>query len=57
VLVRPTRLTDEPARGTYQVSVGWAEVPEGISRADVATFMLEQLQGRRYVRLSPVVGG
>jgi hypothetical protein len=57
VLVRPTRLTDEPARGSYQVSVGWAEVPEGISRADVARFMLEQVQGRRYVRLSPVLGG
>jgi putative NADH-flavin reductase len=57
VLVRPTRLTDEPARGAYQVSVGWSEVPEGISRADVATFMLEQLQSRRYVRLSPVLGG
>jgi putative NADH-flavin reductase len=57
VLIRPTQLTDEPARGSYQVSVGWAEVPEGISRADVATFMLEQVQGRRYVRLSPVLGG
>ncbi|MDY7225761.1 NAD(P)-dependent oxidoreductase [Hyalangium rubrum] len=57
VLVRPTQLTDEPARGAYQVSVGWAEVPEGISRADVATFMLEQLRSRRYVRLSPVLGG
>lgn len=57
VLVRPTRLTDEPARQNYEVSVGWAEVPEGISRADVATFMLEQVQGRRYVRLSPVIGG
>jgi putative NADH-flavin reductase len=57
VLVRPSRLTDDPARGAYQVSVGWAEVPEGISRADVATFMLEQLQARRYVRLSPVLGG
>jgi hypothetical protein len=57
VLVRPTRLTDEPQRGTYQVSVGWAEVPEGISRADVATFMLEQAEGRRYIRLTPVLGG
>jgi len=57
VLVRPTRLTDEPARGSYQVSVGWTEVPEGISRADVARFMLEQLQSRRYIRLSPVLGG
>jgi putative NADH-flavin reductase len=57
VLVRPTLLTDEPARGTYQVSVGWAEVPEGISRADVATFMLEQIESRRYVRLTPVLGG
>jgi putative NADH-flavin reductase len=57
VQVRPTRLTDEPSRGSYQVSVGWAEVPEGISRADVATFMIEQLQSRRFVRLSPVLGG
>ncbi|WP_224367705.1 NAD(P)-dependent oxidoreductase [Hyalangium versicolor] len=57
VLVRPTRLTNEPARKSYQVSVGWTEVPDGISRADVAMFMLEQLQNRRYVRLSPVLGG
>lgn len=57
VLVRPTRLTNEPARQSYQVSVGWAEVPESISRADVAMFMLEQLQSRRYIRLSPVLGG
>jgi len=57
VLVRPTRLTNDPARGSYQVSVGWAEVPEGISRGDVARFMLEQLKNRRYIRLSPVVGG
>lgn len=57
VLVRPTRLTDDASRRSYQVSVGWAEVPEGIPRADVAAFMLEQLQGRRYIRLSPVLGG
>jgi putative NADH-flavin reductase len=57
VLVRPTLLTDAPARGSYQVSVGWADVPEGISRADVARFMLEQVQSRRYIRLSPVLGG
>jgi uncharacterized protein YbjT (DUF2867 family) len=57
VLVRPTRLTHEPARGSYEVSVGWTEVPEGISRADVARFMLEQLRNRRYIRLSPVLGG
>ncbi|MFL5348858.1 MAG: NAD(P)-dependent oxidoreductase [Hyalangium sp.] len=57
VLVRPTRLTNEPATQSYQVSVGWTEVPEGISRADVATFMLEQLRSRRYIRLSPVLGG
>jgi hypothetical protein len=57
VLVRPTRLTNEPARGSYEVSVGWSEVPEGISRADVARFMLEQLRSRRYIRLSPVLGG
>lgn len=57
VLVRPTRLTDDAARRSYQVSVGWAEVPEGIPRADVAAFMLEQLRNRRYIRLSPVLGG
>ncbi|WP_224247238.1 NAD(P)-dependent oxidoreductase [Hyalangium gracile] len=57
VLVRPTLLTNEPARRSYQVSVGWTEVPEGIPRADVAMFMLEQLQSRRYIRLAPVLGG
>ncbi|HEX8701895.1 MAG TPA: NAD(P)H-binding protein [Myxococcaceae bacterium] len=57
VLVRPTRLTDEPARGSCQVSVGCAEPSESISRADVARFMLEQLQSRRYLRLAPVLGG
>jgi putative NADH-flavin reductase len=57
VIVRPTRLTDGPARGLYQVSIDQSKVPLRISRADVAGFMLEQLRAPRYVRKSPVIGG
>lgn len=57
VIVRPTRLTDGPASGCHQVSVDQSKVPLRIARADVAGFMLEQLQSPRYVRKSPVIGG
>jgi uncharacterized protein YbjT (DUF2867 family) len=57
VLVRPTRLTDGPARGLVQVSVDQSKVPLRIARADVAGFMLQQLRSPRFVRKSPVIGG
>jgi putative NADH-flavin reductase len=57
VIVRPTRLTEGPARGLYQVSIDQSKVPLRISRADVAEFMLEQLRAPRFVRKSPVIGG
>src|SRR5919112_6336746 len=43
VIVRPARLTDEPARGEYRVFVGGTYKAKTISRADVAAFMLARL--------------
>lgn len=57
VIVRPTRLTDGPAGKQYQVSIDQSKVPLRITRADVASFMLEQLRSPRFVRKSPVIGG
>jgi putative NADH-flavin reductase len=57
VIVRPTRLTDGPVQGSYQVSVDQSKVPLRIARADVARFMLEQLRSPKFVRKSPVIGG
>ncbi len=44
-LVRAARLTDDPATGRYQVGPGFS-LPGGtrIGRADVAAFMLDQLE-------------
>lgn len=51
-LVRPTHLSDGPATGAYHV--GFHELPRGsrvaVSRADVAAFMLGQLEDRTYLR-------
>jgi putative NADH-flavin reductase len=43
VIVRPARLTDEPAKGEYRVYLGGSYTATKISRADVAAFMLAQL--------------
>lgn len=50
-IVRPSRLTDEPATGRYQAAPGLrfsrrAHVP----RADVADFLVRELSERRFVR-------
>lgn len=50
-LVRPGHLTNGPATGRYQHGFGPnAKVRLKISRADVAEFMVEQLQDDRYLR-------
>ena len=58
VIVRPTILTNGPATGTYRVgtvlSVGW--VPH-VSRADVADFMLRQLDDVTYLRRTVGITG
>ena len=55
VIVRPARLTDEPAKGEYGVYLGGSYTAKTISRADVAAFMLAQLTDDTYVRKMPVI--
>jgi putative NADH-flavin reductase len=57
VLVRPTALTDRPARGQYRVATDGKAVPGRIARADVAAFMVDQLTSNQYLRKAPVIGG
>ena len=54
-IVRVPRLTDKP--GTGRVRAGWAGVNTGpmISRADAATFMLDQLESPAHVRQAPMI--
>ncbi|HEY9375705.1 MAG TPA: NAD(P)H-binding protein [Jiangellaceae bacterium] len=57
VIVRPPRLTNGPRRGTYRSGVdirATAVIPR-ISRADIADFMLRQLEEDQYVRQTPAV--
>jgi putative NADH-flavin reductase len=55
VIVRPARLTDEPARGEYNVFLGGSYTAKTISRGDVVAFMLAQLTDDTYVRKMPVI--
>jgi putative NADH-flavin reductase len=55
VIVRPARLTDEPAKGEYNVYLGGSYTAKTISRTDVAAFMLAQLTADTYVRKTPVI--
>jgi putative NADH-flavin reductase len=55
IIVRPARLTDEPAKGEYRVFLGGSYTATKISRADVAAFMLAQLTDDTYVRKMPVI--
>lgn len=55
IIVRPGVLTNKPPRGTYQhgVNAGSYLWPGLVSRADVADFMLKQLQDDTYLGLAP----
>ncbi len=56
IIVRPGFLTNGPARGNYRVLTDLTGVTAGrISRADVAAFMLAQLQSDQYVRRAVVL--
>lgn len=56
VIVRPTILTKGPKRGTYRVgqNLRLGILPK-ISRADVADFMLKQLQDNTYIHQVPTI--
>lgn len=53
VIVRPTGLVNEPARGELAVVVQGPVPVSRISRADVATFMLDQLTSDQYLHRTP----
>ena len=56
IIVRPGFLTNGPATRNYRVLTDLTGVTVGrISRADVAAFMLGELQSDRYLRRTPVL--
>jgi uncharacterized protein YbjT (DUF2867 family) len=56
VVVRPARLTDDPARGSVRAVTDLAAVKGGkIARADVARFVVEQLTTDTWLRRTPVL--
>ena len=56
VVVRPARLTDDPARGSVRTVTDLAAVKGGeIARADVARFVVEQLTTDTWLRRTPVL--
>lgn len=55
-IVRPPRLTDEPARGDYQLLTGGKSKVSKMARADLAAAMLDQLADGRYLHKAVVVG-
>jgi uncharacterized protein YbjT (DUF2867 family) len=56
VNVRPSRLTNGKARGSVQASLDGSQLKHGISRADVASFLIDQLTSDRWLNQSPLIG-
>ncbi len=56
VNVRPGRLTNGDARGGVKASPTGEGVKPVLARADLAAFMVEQLQSDAWVRKSPLIG-
>lgn len=56
-IVRPTRLTNGARRGHYRAGEHIPlNIASGISRADVADFMLNQVEGEEFVSKKPSLG-
>jgi putative NADH-flavin reductase len=54
VLARPPRLVDGPARGSVRVSTDRPQSVK-ISRQDLASFLLDQIDSKAYIRCAPFV--
>ena len=55
-IVLPPRLNDEPAKGTYRIDmVGLPKDGNFLSRADLAAFMLNQIDAKNTIRRSVYV--
>ncbi|MGD0839369.1 MAG: NAD(P)H-binding protein, partial [Polyangia bacterium] len=57
VIVRPTRLTNGPARHSYVAKTTIERVPASIARADVAEFMLRATETDEWLRQAVQLGG
>lgn len=56
-IVRPPRLTDGPRKGSYRAGERIPlNIASGMSRADVADFMLNQVEREEFVNKKPSVG-
>lgn len=57
VIARPTRLTNGPAKGKYTRTTELVRVPESISRADLADFLVDSCKSPTFVGRSVELGG
>lgn len=57
VIARPTRLTNGPATGKYTRVAEPVPVPESISRADLANFLVDSCQSSAFVGKAVEIGG
>jgi uncharacterized protein YbjT (DUF2867 family) len=56
ILVRPSVLNDKPGRGSVRALADLSDFHGGgISRADVATFVLDQLHADAWLHRSPLI--
>jgi putative NADH-flavin reductase len=56
VLVRPGEMMDLPAKGKWAVSLDGSGISPKIARADVALFVLDQLESDEFLRPAPAIG-
>jgi putative NADH-flavin reductase len=56
VIVRPGGLTDKPARGGVVANTTGHGLAQQLSRADVASFMLSQVESNEYLHKAIVIG-
>ncbi len=57
VIARPTRLTNGKAKGRYTRTTELVRVPESISRADLADFLVDSCESPTFVGRSVELGG
>lgn len=56
IIVRPSFLTNGHKRGVYHISTDTKGARPRISRADVADFMVNQVESNEYVRKTVTIG-
>lgn len=56
-LVRPPRLVDGPATGRVDHAASTSPRRTAIARADLAAFVVDEIEQRRYVHAAPLVAG